>query len=133
MNDRGTRGWRAFAWGVAVVALWGGAAPYIGPALGFVVRTRAVVEVVDHVLPAIVVLAAAAVALTAGILSLPAALTGLLAAMWMAGTHVPLLLQVPRHEVAAGAALWHSLPGMVLFVGFAAAVVVVSTEPSVRR
>lgn len=128
MADRSIRSWRGFGWATAALAIWGAIAPYAGPYLGFMVQTRPIVEIIDHVVPAVVLLGVATVAIRTRGLPLPAALIATLAGMWMTGTHAPLLLQAARNEVAIGAALWHSLPGMVLFLVQVAASVLLATE-----
>ncbi|HEX2027510.1 MAG TPA: hypothetical protein VHF25_05870 [Nitriliruptorales bacterium] len=109
---------------LGLLGVWGTLAPYAGPPLGFVVVTRPVVEVVDHVLPGIVLLGVATFALVTGRLPLPLSLLAVLAGLWMAGTHVPLLAQAARGGVEVAAALWHSLPGLLLLVVAVGAAVV---------
>ena len=114
---------RLAAGALLLLGLWGAAAPYAGRALDLVVNTTATVEVVDHVVPGAVILAVAVFALVTARISLPAALLAALASFWMTATHVPLLLQVPKDQVGLAPALWHSLPGMAVFVVALAATV----------
>ena len=91
--------------------------------LGLGVDVPAVVEVVDHVVPGVAVLAVAGYALRAGRLPLEATLVGLLAGLWMTVTHLPLLAHARHGLVAWPSALFHSLPGIALvtLLGVAAA------------
>ncbi|MEX2660164.1 MAG: hypothetical protein WD232_10740 [Acidimicrobiales bacterium] len=100
--------------GVAVAA-WASIPPYVGPALA----TDPVVEVVDHVVPAVVVLAVSLAALAAGARARGTAMFGAglvvaLAGLWMVATHVPLLAQAARDEAPWVASLWHFVPGVAV-------------------
>lgn len=108
--------WRPLAAIVLFFAVWATTAPYAGKALALEVDTRAIVEVVDHVIPGAVVIAVALGALLADRLALPGALAAILAGFWMSGTHVPLLAQAAREEVGLGSALWHTLPCFAVFM-----------------
>ncbi len=73
------------------------------------------VEIADHVIPGIVVIAVSLSALTvwrrAEDATWPMFISGLavlLAGLWMALTHLPLIAQASRHEAPWGAALYHS-------------------------
>ncbi|MFN2389812.1 MAG: hypothetical protein ABR575_09450 [Actinomycetota bacterium] len=99
-----------------LLGLWSVAAPYAGRALGFEVNTRPSVEVVDHVVPGIVVIAIAVGVLLTGGLALAAALAAVLAGFWMTATHVPLLVQANEGGVAMSTALWHTVPGVASLV-----------------
>lgn len=127
---------RAMRWlAVALLALgsWVVAAPYAGPALGFVVRTTAETEVVTHVVPGVPVLAVAAFVLVSGRFPLPAALVAVLAGMWMAGTHLPLVFQAFDGGVDMGSALWHSIPGTTIFVVAVAAATIAWLDERARE
>lgn len=84
-------------------------------------------EIADHVVPGILVLCAAGGVLVAhrrGGVSpmafLAAALAMLLAGIWMASTHVPLLFQAARDEAPWAGSLYHSASAaIVLVVGVA--------------
>lgn len=98
-----------------VLGAWAVLPPYIGPALA----TEARVEIADHVIPAVVVLALSLAALAAGrraegTVMFAAGLTVALAGLWMFLTHVPLLAQAFRSEAPMSAAVWHSLPGLAV-------------------
>lgn len=100
--------------GIAI-AVWAVLPPYVGPALA----TDPTVEIVDHVVPAVVVLAVALATLAAGARAAgtPLFAGGLviaLAGFWMIATHVPLIAQANRGEAPWGATLWHSIPGLVV-------------------
>lgn len=125
---------RPFAAIMLCFAVWVTVAPYAGEQLGFEVNTRAVVELVDHVLPGAVVIAVALAWLVADRLALPAALVAVLAGFWTSGTHVPLLAQAARDEVGLGSALWHALPAFAVFLlATAASVLVVADRRSGGR
>lgn len=96
------------------VTVWGAVPPWIGPWLGWdVANVPLHVEIVDHAVPG-VVLAVIAAAGLAGRLPLVAALVAVLAGLWMTATHVPLLGQAANGRVAWDAALFHSLPGLLI-------------------
>lgn len=121
--------WRRVAVTLLLFAGWGTVAPYAGLPLGLVVEAPPVVEVVDHVVPGLVLLAVGTFALAAGRLPIEAALVAVLAGLWMTATHVPLLLQVGSGAVDLASALWHSLPGiLVLTIASAAAVLAWSDQ-----
>jgi hypothetical protein len=112
MNDgRTVRGW---AGALAAFGVWGVTAPYIGPPLGFHVPVEPRLEFIDHVVPGLVILGIAAVAIVTRRVPLAAALAGFLAGFWMFGTHVPLVALAARGRIDWASALWHSLPGGVL-------------------
>lgn len=123
-------GWRSFGLAALLLGAWAVVAPYLGPIFGLVVITRPIVEVVDHVLPGLVVLGVALLTVLTGRLPLPAALLAVLASLWMAGTHIPLLLQVPSGGAQLSSALWHAAPGIVLFALMMAATVLLWSEPT---
>ncbi len=113
---RPLRAWRGLGFTLLTLALWAIAVPYSARPLGLTVATRPIVEVVDHVVPGLVVLMVGAAATIIGRLRLEAALLALLAALWMTGTHLPLLAQAARGEATWAAALFHSLPGIALLI-----------------
>lgn len=95
------------------------------------------VEVVDHVVPGLVVIAIGVV----GLLSLRAARPAplllfiggavvSLAGFWMVATHFGLVSQARQHVVAAGTVAWHGLPGVaVTLLGVAWTIRFWETEP----
>ncbi len=100
-----------------VIGAWAVLPPYIGPALA----TETRVEIADHVIPAVVILALSLAVLAAGrraegpgAVMLAMGLTVALAGLWMFLTHVPLLAQAFRGEAPMSAAVWHSLPGLAV-------------------
>ena len=100
-----------------VVGLWALLPPYTGPHLNTEMR----VEVADHVVPAVVLLLASAVAFLASRRPIGPPSTGLvcgllvvLSGIWMTTTHVPLVAQASRDEVTTGAAAYHTAPGLVV-------------------
>lgn len=103
-----------------VLGAWALVAPYLGPPLGFVVETLARIEFLTHAVPAVPVLALGAYAAATGRFPLPATLLAVLCGLWMAGTHVPLVLQAARGGVDWPSALWHSIPTLTTFLVTAA-------------
>lgn len=100
--------------GLLVAAGWGAAPPWVGPRLGLhIPGVPTPVEVVDHAVPAVVLAPVAVVGLT-GRLPLTVALVGVLAALWMTATHLPLLAHAHAGLVDVDAAVFHSVPGLVL-------------------
>lgn len=95
---------------------WALIPPYIGPALDTAQR----VEIVDHVVPGIFVLATSIGSLVVGrrratgALAFLAGLGIILAGVWMTATHVPLVLQAARQEAPWVATVYHSLPGLAV-------------------
>lgn len=93
----------------------------VGPRLD----TASGVEVVDHVVPGVIVLATSAAVVAAGrfvrisgTAILGAGLTVVLAGLWMTATHVPLVAQAARHEAPWGATAYHcATAAAVLAVG----------------
>ncbi len=134
MNDQLVRSAplsRVLAASFLLVALWGTLAPYVGRPIGLVVVTQPVVEVVDHVVPGIAVLGIAFSWLTTGRMSRIGVLAVGLAGMWMTGTHVPLLLQAIEGGASPAAALFHSVPGIMIFL-LATATIVANTGEDTR-
>lgn len=111
---------RQLAGTLFLLSIWATVAPYLGPTLGFVVQTRAVNEFVTHIVPGVPVLAVAVFAWAARRLPLPAALVAVLCGFWMSGTHLPLLLQAAQGAIDWPSAIWHSTPGLAIFVVSAA-------------
>lgn len=106
---------------LGVLGAWTVAVPYVGPPLGLELDVAGRLEVVDHVLPGIVIVAAAGlmVALVrcgfaGGLRSLAAACLIALAGLWVTATHVPLLADAGRGLAPWGAAIFHSTPGLVI-------------------
>jgi hypothetical protein len=129
----GRRAGGRLAGALLVLGCLGTVAPYAGRALGLVVDTRAIVEVLDHVVPGALVMAVGGYGTLRGRLPLPVALLATLAGFWMAATHLPLLAQVGDGRAELGAALFHSLPGIgVLAVAIGTAVLAWSDDDGLR-
>lgn len=96
------------------------AVPYVAPLLGFTLPLDPFVEVVDHVLPGVVITVAAGAALlmrrhpAAGYAFAVAAGVSLLGGLWATATHVPLLAQAQQGIVGWGAAVFHTTLGPVI-------------------
>ena len=103
------------------VALWASLPQYSGPAI----NTSATTEVVDHIIPAILVVLCSLVGIAAsrrpqgpGALRFIAGLGVLLAGLWMIATHFPLVAQTMRGgpEAASWAAtIYHSSSALAVF------------------
>lgn len=108
---------------LALLGAWSVATPYADGPLGVRVDVLRSVEVVDHVVPGLVIVVAAAgmwvlfprsgAGSHAPWLVLAAAVS-FLAGLWMTSTHVPLLFQAADAEVPWGAAIFHSTAGPVV-------------------
>ena len=109
---------------LAAIGAWNALVPYLGKALGLSVDVAATVEVVDHVLPGLAVLAAGwwlrmlarRGPWSASPQSLPAAIVCVLGGLWVVASHVPLLVDAADDQVDWGAAIWHSLAGLPIVV-----------------
>lgn len=119
---------RVLAGALILLGVWAAVAPYLGPSLGFMVQTESRIEFATHIVPGAPLLAVAVFALVTGRLPLPAALLGALCGFWMTGTHLPLLGQAAQGGVSWGSAVWHSTPGLAVFVLTAAAATYVWLE-----
>lgn len=108
---------RALAGLLLAIGVWGTLAPYIGPE----VPVEAVVEVVDHVVPGVILLAVAAFSLYLKRFELISSGLAFLAALWMFTTHVPLIAQAARDEFPWAGSLWMFVPSALLLVLTAAA------------
>ncbi len=104
---------------LVALGIWSIAVPYLGPLLGLILDVPAKLEVVDHVVPGVVVVASSVVLLLRGIretgryvvVLLGVTALPFLAGLWMTSTHVPLLFQAAEGLVPWGTALFHSAPG----------------------
>lgn len=116
------------------VAVWLAVTPYVAPWFGYTLNVRPMLEVVDHVLPAVVIVAATTTALLvrerpfAQYAFAVAASLALLAGLWSTATHVPLLAQARVGLVPWGTALVHSTPGVVV-----TAVALAALVPALRN
>ena len=103
--------------GVAV-GLWGALPRFVKSGL----NTEDRVEVVDHVIPGIVVVVVSLVALAVARRSLKpgpflfvAGLVVLLAGLFMFATHVPLVMQATRGEAPWGGTVFHTSAALAVF------------------
>lgn len=110
-------------WAAALggLAAWAIAVPWLGQAVGieFYVATR--LEIADHVVPGVVLLAGAVVLAARGgpagdTVSLGAGAVTFLAGLWITATHVPLIFDALEGAVTWGAALLHFSPGPPLLI-----------------
>lgn len=137
MSSSGSRGVRSgnvhLLAGVGLaLGVWALLPPYIGPAL----NTDARVEIVDHVVPGVAVLAIALATWVprrrmerdvteagrrvepprGSTLLLMAGMAVALAGFWMTATHLPLIGQAMRAEAPWTATVFHSLPGLAVLI-----------------
>ncbi len=100
------------------MAAWALLPPYTGPELNTEMR----VEVADHVIPALVVVAVSVAVMllprreVLPVLPLVAGFVVLLAGLWMVSTHIPLVAQATRGEVPWSATVYHAAPSAAAFV-----------------
>jgi len=108
---------------LALLGLWSMLPPYLGPPLGLDLNVAADLEVVDHVVPGMVVAVCAGVAALfvrrGGSAEASPAVLGLtgmcfLAGLWQVSTHVPLVLDGGATETPWGSVILHSSPGPVI-------------------
>lgn len=105
------------------LAAWAVAVPWLGRALGLELDVSTRLEVIDHVVPGVLILACGATILArpggAAPGSLPwlvASAAASLAGLWIVTTHVPLLPQALDGEAPWGAALLHLSAGLPIVV-----------------
>jgi hypothetical protein len=92
-----------------------GVAPWLGQAVGLTIGVRARVEVVDHVLPGVLAIAASLISARSAAAGARAPLL-MVAGFWMSATHVPLVAQAWRREISWELAALHATPGAALLV-----------------
>jgi len=105
---------------LAAIGAWTVVVPYIGNALGLDVNVSARVEVVDHVVPGVIVVAAALYlrklaarrALAGESHAMLAGGVGFLAGFWVLATHVPLVRDAADARLPWDAAIWHSIAAL---------------------
>jgi len=111
---------------LAGIGAWTAIVPYLGELIGLVVKVPARVEVVDHVIPGLLVVAAALYLrrlagrrpLAGAGAALLAAGVSFLAGFWVLATHLPLLQDASEELVSWEAAIWHSIAALPI-VGLA--------------
>jgi predicted membrane channel-forming protein YqfA (hemolysin III family) len=105
---------------LAAIGAWTAVVPFIGNALGFDVNVNTRVEVVDHVVPGVIVVAAALYlrtlaarrALAGESRALFAGGVSFLAGFWVFATHVPLVRDAAESRLPWDAAIWHSIAAL---------------------
>jgi len=91
--------------------------------MGHIIPVPPIVEMVDHVVPGVVVLAVALFGVFAGRIPLIAALAATLAGFWITATHVPAIRDGFRGLIDGQATVIHSVPGiLILFTAGLAAI-----------
>ncbi len=111
---------------LAAIGAWTAIVPYLGELLGLVVNVPARVEVVDHVIPGVIVVGAGLClhrlaqrrALAGERFALLAAGVCFLAGVWVLATHLPLVQDAADAAVTWEAAIWHSIAALPI-VGLA--------------
>jgi len=112
---------------LAAIGAWTIIVPYLGDALGLGVTVPPRVEVVDHTVPGVLVVAtglylhrlARRQTLAGQRFALPAAGVCFLAGFWVLVTHIPLLGDAATADQPWGPAIWHSIAALpVVGVGF---------------
>lgn len=100
--------------GAALIAVgvWGTLAPYAGPE----VAVSSTVELVDHVVPGVIVLATTLYSVQRGAFAFLPAAVALLAALWMTVTHVPLISDAARGATSWDGAIWMFAPSALLLL-----------------
>jgi hypothetical protein len=100
------------------VALWASLPQWSGPKLNVAAST----EVVDHIVPAVMVVLASLVGIMAGrraqgpgALRLIAGMCVLLAGLWMMATHLPLVSQASRGDAPWPATIYHTSAALAVF------------------
>jgi len=107
--------------GLALLAAWSIAPPYIGPLVGLDLDVSSSLEIVDHVLPGIAAIAGALIALsdarlgrTDSIRSLAALGVCALAGLFQVASHFTLVLHAGGDLRPAGSVALHASPGPAL-------------------
>ncbi|MFP5364897.1 MAG: hypothetical protein ACLGI5_19430 [Thermoleophilia bacterium] len=118
-QDAAPKRTRQLAAALITVGLWGILAPYAGPE----VDVSSTVEFVDHVVPGAIVVTTAIFAIQRGASEFLTAAVGLLAALWMTVTHIPLVAAAARDQTPWDGAIWMFVPSalLLLLTGLAAA------------
>ena len=110
-------------WLIALIALaaYSILPPYLGPLLGLKLDVAASVEVIDHVIPGVLAIAAGLLALsfarrgeTDSIRALSALGVCALCALMQTVSHIPLVLAAGEPQAPVGSVILHSSPGPVL-------------------
>ena len=109
---------------LAAIGAWTAIVPYLGSALGLKVDVAARVEVVDHVIPGLLVVVAGLYLsriarrgeLRRERFALPLAGVCFLAGFWVLATHVPLLGDAAQSDQAWDAAIWHSISALPILI-----------------
>ena len=105
---------------LTLLGIWSVLPPYVGPLLGLELNVAADVEVVDHVVPGVLVALCAGLAALlvrrdgsaqAGAPVLALTSVSFLAGLWQVATHVPLVLEGGGSETPWDAVTLHSSPG----------------------
>ena len=105
-----------FSIALAVFGVLDAIAPYVSNAVGLPLATLTINEIVDHVVPAALVVGIAWWSLLRGRRALAGSLVTLVAGTWMFATHVPLIVQAAQGLVPVQTVLIHSVPGALVLL-----------------
>lgn len=105
-----------FSIALAVFGVLDAIAPYVSNAVGLPLSTPTINEIVDHVVPAALVVGIAWSSLFRGRRSLAGSLVTMVAGTWMFATHVPLIVQAAQGVVPVQTVLIHSVPGALVLL-----------------
>lgn len=106
-------------WAIALTALsaWAIAVPWLAAAIGLELEVATRLEIADHVVPGLIMLATAAVLAArggpsgGGVVWIGASGIAFLTGLWITATHVPLIPQAVEGLAPWGAALLHLSAG----------------------
>jgi len=109
---------------LAAIGAWTIIVPYLAVLLGLEVDVAAIIEVVDHVIPGLVVVAtglylracARRRALASHRPALLASGVAFLAGFWVLATHAPLIGDAALSDQPWDAAIWHSIAALPIVV-----------------
>ena len=108
-------------WAGLLVGAWAMVAPYV--LLGPDLNAEGSREVVDHVVPGVLLIGLSCVMAVGGRrgpqggnFPLLAGFGVLLAGLWMTATHLPLVTDARQGRVSESVAAWHTVPGLVVMV-----------------
>ena len=113
-----------FSVALAVFGVLDAIAPYVSNAVGLPLSTLTINEIVDHVVPAAIVVGIAWMSILRGRRSLAGSLVTSVAGTWMFATHVPLIVQAGQGLVPVQTVLIHAVPGALVLLTAAMATVV---------
>ena len=116
-----TNRWPSLVVVLGALGAWSIVVPYLGPVLGLELDVAQNVEVVDHVVPGVLIVACSAALLSllrrdqpGSVVALGLACAIALGGLWIAATHLPLLRDASRGIVPWGTACFHTASGLII-------------------